>query len=239
MRLGQHGVPLPAAGAQHHLARTRKPLGELLVARELTHALHRRRARQLSGAREVCERSAADHEVHAQWVVWRVSHSHDAVRGSVPAMGRVADAYARVSPRLAHRPGMSAATRAHAWLVRRSGGRLRRFLGADVLVLRTTGRRSGEPREAPMFYVPYGDGFAVVASNAAPARPPAWWLNLQAYPDAEAYERGKWHEVSARRATDEEVAELWPRFVEAYRGYDRYKGIATREMPVVVLERKA
>jgi deazaflavin-dependent oxidoreductase (nitroreductase family) len=155
-------------------------------------------------------------------------------------MGRVADVYARVSPRLAHRPGTSAASRAHAWLLRRSRGRLgRRFMGAEVLVLRTTGRRSGEPREAPMFYVPHGEGFAVVASNAASARPPAWWLNLQAHPDADAFERGKWHAVSARRATDEEVAELWPRFVEAYRGYDRYKEIATREMPVVVLEPRA
>ncbi|MEA2442554.1 MAG: hypothetical protein QOH76_3978 [Thermoleophilaceae bacterium] len=152
-------------------------------------------------------------------------------------MGRVADAYARLSPRLAHRPGMAAATRAHAWLVRRSGGRLgRRFLGADVLVLRTTGRRSGEPREAPMFYVPHRRGFAVVASNAASTRPPAWWLNLQAHPDADAYERGEWHRVTARRATGEEAEELWPRFVEAYRGYDRYKEIATRDMPVVVLE---
>jgi deazaflavin-dependent oxidoreductase (nitroreductase family) len=152
-------------------------------------------------------------------------------------MGRVADAYARVSPRFAHRPGTSAASRAHAWLLRRSGGRLgKRFMGADVLVLRTTGRRSGELREAPMFYVPHAQGFAVVASNAASARPPAWWLNTQANPEAEAYEGGEWHAVRARRATAAEVDELWPRFVAMYRGYDRYKEIATREMPVVVLE---
>ena len=40
-------------------------------------------------------------------------------------------------------------------------------MGGDVLVLRTIGRRSGKPREAPMFYLPYRDGYAVVASNAA------------------------------------------------------------------------
>lgn len=109
-------------------------------------------------------------------------------------------------------------------------------MGADVLVLRTTGRRSGQPRESPMFYVPHGDGYAVVASNAASARTPAWWLNLEATPIADALVAGEWHAVSARRASDEEVADLWPRFVEMYRGYDHYKEIANREMPVVVLE---
>jgi deazaflavin-dependent oxidoreductase (nitroreductase family) len=169
--------------------------------------------------------------------VCRVDHSRDRRRRSVPLVARLADAYSRLSPRFAHRPGSVAATRAHAWLMRRSGGRFgRRFLGADVLVLRTTGRRSGEPREAPMFYLPHGDGYAVVASNAASARPPAWWLNLQAHPEAEALVDGDRRHVRARRASGEEVAELWPRFVEMYRGYDHYKEIATREMPVVVLE---
>jgi deazaflavin-dependent oxidoreductase (nitroreductase family) len=153
-------------------------------------------------------------------------------------MSRIADAYARVSPRLAHRPGTSAATRAHAWVLRRTRGRVgRRFLGADVLVLRTTGRRSGEPRESPMFFLRHGDGgFAVVASNAASTKPPAWWLNLQALPDSEALVGGETVPVAARRATLEEERELWPRFVAMYRGYDHYKEIATREMPVVVLE---
>jgi deazaflavin-dependent oxidoreductase (nitroreductase family) len=153
---------------------------------------------------------------------------------------RLADAYARLSPRLAHRPGSSAATRTHAWLLRRSNGRFgRRFLGSDVLVLRTTGRRSGEPREAPMFYLPHGGGFAVVASNAASRRPPAWWLNLQADPEAEVLVGGESRAVTARRATPDEVAELWPRFVSMYRGYDYYREIAEREMPVVVLEPRA
>jgi F420H(2)-dependent quinone reductase len=109
-------------------------------------------------------------------------------------------------------------------------------MGADVLVLRTTGRRSGKPREAPMFYVPHGDGYAVVASNAASRRAPAWWLNLQAQSDAEATVGKGWRPVRAREATAEEHDELWPRFVAMYRGYDHYKEIATRDMPVVVLE---
>jgi deazaflavin-dependent oxidoreductase (nitroreductase family) len=152
-------------------------------------------------------------------------------------MSRVADFYARISPYVAHRPGSTQASRAHAWLVRRSGGRLAgRALGADILVLRTTGRRSGQLRDAPMFFLDHGDGFAVVASNAASKRPPAWWLNLQDRPEAEALVGGTSHPVRARPASEQEVADLWPRFVKLYSGYDHYKSIATRELPVVILE---
>jgi deazaflavin-dependent oxidoreductase (nitroreductase family) len=152
-------------------------------------------------------------------------------------MSRLADAYARISPRLAHRPGATAFSRAHAWLLSASGGRLgKRFMGADVLVLRTIGRRSGEPRESPMFYVPFGDGYAVVASNAASRRLPAWWLNLRERPEAEATVGHGWRPVRAREASAGEREELWPRFVAMYRGYDHYESLATREMPVVVLE---
>jgi F420H(2)-dependent quinone reductase len=128
------------------------------------------------------------------------------------AMSRIADAYARVSPLLAGRRGTAIPTRAHAWVLRRSGGRI--------------GRR----------FLPHDGGFAVVASNAASERPPAWWLNLQAHSEAEAFIGGSPHPVRARAATGAEVEELWPRFVEMYRGYDHYVSIASRELPVVVLE---
>ena len=151
-------------------------------------------------------------------------------------MSRMADVYARISPRLAHRPGSALATQAHAWVVRRTGGRLGgRALGADILVLRTTGRRSGRQRDAPMFFVRHGDGFAVVASNAASQRPPAWWFNLQDHPDADALVGGCAHPIHARAATEQEIADLWPRLVELYSGYEHYKSIATRELPVVIL----
>ena len=150
---------------------------------------------------------------------------------------RATELYARISPRLAGRPGTAHATRADAWLVRRFGRSvLGRALGVSVLVLRTIGRRSGEPREAPMFFVPHRDGYAVVASNAGSRRPPAWWLNLEAEPDAEALIDGSWRPVRARRATDDEARELWPRLVEVYEGYEHYRRIAPRELPVVVLE---
>lgn len=87
-----------------------------------------------------------------------------------------------------------------------------------------------------MFFVSHGDAFAVVASNGASPRPPAWWLNLQAQPDADAFVEGTWRPVRARRATDAEAEDLWPRLVEVYSGYEHYRAIATRELPVIVLE---
>jgi deazaflavin-dependent oxidoreductase (nitroreductase family) len=152
-------------------------------------------------------------------------------------VGRAADLYAKVSPKLADRPGAALPTRAHAWLLKRSKGRLgKRFFGAPVLVLRTTGRKSGEPRESPMFFVRHGDGWAVVASNAASKRPPAWFLNLEADAGVHVLVDGGEHPARARRASEAERDELWPRFVEIYRGYDHYKEIARRELPVVILE---
>ena len=152
-------------------------------------------------------------------------------------MSALARFFARVTPSLAHKPGTAAITKAHAKLVRASGGRLGgRLLGIPVLVLRTTGRKSGRPRDAPMFFIRDEGSFVVVASNGASRRPPAWWLNLQADPSAVVV-RGR-HEVPvrARPATAAERERYWPQLSEMYVGYDHYDRIATRELPVVVLE---
>ncbi|HEV3070760.1 MAG TPA: nitroreductase/quinone reductase family protein [Solirubrobacteraceae bacterium] len=154
-------------------------------------------------------------------------------------MPSLADVYAKISPYLAEKPGAAAATRLHARILRATGGRISgRVLGVqtDVLVLRTIGRRSGKPRDAPMFSLKHGDGYAVVASNGAAKHTPAWWHNLQAQPDAEAFVAGKSYPVRARAASAQEVNELWPRFVQIYSGYEYYKSIATRDLPVVILE---
>jgi F420H(2)-dependent quinone reductase len=155
-------------------------------------------------------------------------------------MPTIADVYAKVSPYLAARPGAGAATRLHARILRATGGRITgRVLGvkSDVLVLRTCGRRSGKLRDSPMFCLPCGEGgYAVVASNGAAKHTPGWWHNLQDQPEAEAFIRGRSHPVRARAATEQEVSELWPRFVALYSGYEHYKSIATRELPVVILE---
>jgi deazaflavin-dependent oxidoreductase (nitroreductase family) len=152
-------------------------------------------------------------------------------------MSRIANSYARISPKLAHKPGSTAASRFHARVHKLTRGRIgSRLLGADVLTLTTTGRRSGQPRDSPMFYLERSGSYAVVASNAGSPRPPAWYLNLQAQPTATAHVGGVELHVRSRLATDSEIEELWPRFVDMYPGYDYYRSITTRTLPVIILD---
>ena len=132
-------------------------------------------------------------------------------------------------------------TRAHAALLRRTRGR---FLGRNlffaprqrVLALTTRGRRSGRQRTTAMGYERDGDDVFVVASNSGLDRPPAWWLNLQADPDAEIDCAGERRRVRARVATPAEHDRIWPRFLEGFPGFDDYRSYTKRDIPIVVLE---
>jgi F420H(2)-dependent quinone reductase len=134
-------------------------------------------------------------------------------------------------------------TRAHARLIRWSGGRIRRSFvftgGMPVLVLTTTGRKSGKRRSTPLGYVPFGDGYAVLASNAGSDRVPAWWLNLQTNPRAEVLADRRSRAVRARRATAAEDDTLWDEFARLNPGFDEYRNLTQRRIPVVILERQS
>src|SRR3712207_3619194 len=110
-------------------------------------------------------------------------------------------------------------SRTHSWLLRKSKGRLRLgffFAGEmPVLALTTKGRKSGEPRSSVVGYVRDGDSYVVCASNAGNSRTPAWWLNLEANPEAEIDAEGSHVPVRARRAEPDEAQRLWPRLIEA------------------------
>ena len=129
-------------------------------------------------------------------------------------------------------------TRAHRTLYRLSGGRVGGNLtGIRVLLLTTTGRRSGLERVAPLLYVEAEKGFVVVASNAGDDRDPAWWRNLESRPEAIVQAGRESFAVRARRAASDEEAVLWPLLVAAYRPYARYRERTRRAIPVVILER--
>lgn len=125
----------------------------------------------------------------------------------------------------------------HGWLFRVSGGRIGgRVVGLPVLMLTTTGRKSGEPRSNVLTYLPEGDAAVVFASNAGEPKHPAWWLNLLADPHA-TVQRG--HEVVpvvAREAEGEERERLWNAIVRAQDAYAEYARRTSRRIPVVVLE---
>jgi deazaflavin-dependent oxidoreductase (nitroreductase family) len=105
-----------------------------------------------------------------------------------------------------------------------------------VLVLTTTGRRSGQRRSTPVGYLKHGEAFAVLASNAGNDRSPAWWLNLQSDSSAEVLaERTRIH-VTARRADPTVEQELWSKFARLNPGFDEYRNLTERPIPVVLLE---
>jgi deazaflavin-dependent oxidoreductase (nitroreductase family) len=131
-------------------------------------------------------------------------------------------------------------TRAHAKLIALSGGRIQRsFLftgGLPLLVVTTVGRRTGGRRSTPLGYIRSGDAFAVIASNAGSDRVPAWWLNLQADPHAEILVERTHHHVVARPATPTEDNDVWEEFARLNPGYDEYRNLTDRRIPVVLLE---
>ncbi len=129
--------------------------------------------------------------------------------------------------------------RLHRAVLRATGGRVgARVRGLPVLLLTTTGRRSGEPRTVALSYLDHGGGYGVVASNAGADDHPAWWLNLEAEPAATVEIRGERRAVRARLATGDEAAALWQRMVDANPDFAAYREQTDRELPVVVLEER-
>ena len=81
--------------------------------------------------------------------------------------------------------------------------------GTTVLILTTTGRRSGEPRSTPLIYQPHGDDYVVVASKGGAPEHPAWYLNIEADPEVTVQVLGDRFKATARTATPDEKPELW------------------------------
>lgn len=124
----------------------------------------------------------------------------------------------------------------HRGLYDLSGGRLGGSIGSmPVLKLTTTGRRSGQ-RRTVMLTAPIreDDEIVLVASKGGNDEHPAWYLNLVANPAVTIEIDDRTIEATARTATDEEKAELWPRITSAYKGYAGYQRRTDRDIPVVI-----
>ena len=87
-----------------------------------------------------------------------------------------------------------------------------------------------------LFFLPHGESFALAAAKAGALYQPAWWLNLQAHPEATIDVPGRSLVVCARAAEADERERLWDRFVEQLHDYQLYAELAQREVPVVILE---
>lgn len=106
-----------------------------------------------------------------------------------------------------------------------------------VLVLTTTGRKTGHPRQTHLIAVPYRDTLAVLGTNFGQPSTPAWVLNLEADPRATVTHRGVSRTVVARRATDAEERDILAQSSAFYGGYAKYQQrITGRSLRVFVLE---
>jgi F420H(2)-dependent quinone reductase len=129
-----------------------------------------------------------------------------------------------------------AATKLHSFVYRATNGRVGgRIAGGPVLLLTTTGRKSGRERTVPLLYLRDGEDMVVVGSNGGTAAHPAWWLNLMTNPEATVEDGGHKVRVRAEEAGSEEKERLWPELVKMYGGYKDYRRRTDREIPVVFL----
>ncbi|MCZ7530012.1 MAG: nitroreductase family deazaflavin-dependent oxidoreductase [Acidimicrobiia bacterium] len=126
----------------------------------------------------------------------------------------------------------------HGWVYRVTDGRVGHRSGVGpILLLSTTGRRTGETRVKPLLYMPHGDSFVVAASNAGRDKPPDWSLNLQAEPSATVQVGREKAPVRARFVRRSEDPHLWALLDGHYAGFSHYQTLTDREILAVVLER--
>lgn len=126
----------------------------------------------------------------------------------------------------------------HRALYRATNGRLGSSLrGGPVLLLTTTGRKSGQDRTLPLSYVEANDDDVVIVASAAGApRHPAWYFNLQANPRVRIQLGEQTRTMIARTVEGLDRIRLWERFVEKYPALAGYQARVSREIPVVVLQ---
>ena len=125
----------------------------------------------------------------------------------------------------------------HPWLYRVSGGRLLgQLVGMKVLLLTTTGAKSGVARTTALTYLEADGAFVVIGSFLGEPRHPAWVHNLRANPRATVQVGARNIPVTAREARGDERTRLWERVVALQPDYRVYETSTDREIPVVVLE---
>lgn len=111
--------------------------------------------------------------------------------------------------------------------------------GLPLVLLTTTGAKSGQPRTIPVTPTPDGDRLILIASNWGQKHHPAWYLNLKAHPEVTVAYRGRSYHYTAHELNGPERNTAWQKAVARYPGYERYRGrTGGRVIPVVVLTKK-
>ncbi len=124
----------------------------------------------------------------------------------------------------------------HQFIYESSGGRIGKRIGrSPMLLLRTTGRKTGQPRTAALLYHRDGRNYVVVGSKGGSDVEPAWLRNLEATPDVGVQVGTKRFPAKARIASADERERLWPEMTRLWPQYDRYQSQTKRLIPLVIL----
>ena len=126
-------------------------------------------------------------------------------------------------------------------ILRLTGGKYTgsEILGWNIVLLTTTGAKSGQQRTMPLIALFDDEKIALIASSFGRKHHPAWYFNLKAHPQCTVQWRGRTQTFVAREAEGEEYRKLWELAVSVYAGYETYKAHAGRRIPVMILEPKS
>ena len=128
-------------------------------------------------------------------------------------------------------------TRLHVFFYRLTGGRFGgEMRGLKVLLLTTTGRKSGKRRTTPLGYFEHEGGYVIIASNGGLPSNPAWFYNLKANPRVDLQVKDQQLTALAKQIPSEEHADLWKKLISLAPVYDVYTKRTTREIPLVLLK---
>ncbi len=130
-------------------------------------------------------------------------------------------------------------TRINVAFYKLTGGRIfGRFAGLPVLLIETTGRKSGRKRTTPLVFMDHPIGTLLVASDGGSRRHPNWFVNLRNHPTATVWKRGERFRVHARELSQHDRDTVWPELCRHNKGLPLYQAATDRRIPVVVLEPK-
>jgi deazaflavin-dependent oxidoreductase (nitroreductase family) len=123
------------------------------------------------------------------------------------------------------------------WMYRRTNGKIGgRMQGLPVLLLTTTGRKTGKKRVTPLSYFEHDGNYVIIASNAGFDTHPAWYHNLKSQPQVEVQIRDKQLTAIGEPASPALRGQLWAKLVERAPGYRAYEKRTIRVIPIVLLQ---
>jgi deazaflavin-dependent oxidoreductase (nitroreductase family) len=120
---------------------------------------------------------------------------------------------------------------------RENGGKVKGW--APLILLTTKGAKTGQPRIIPLMYVPYGNQILAIASKGGAVKNPEWYNNVLAHPDVMVEVGDEKFETTAKILTGAEREKAFEKAVEVFPPYGKYQKKASREIPVIALERPA